>query len=107
VTASGRRAFVPGHGARLCLALWLALAVSASLAFSPRMEHADDCPMPEHSRGQSCVLNVPAVPPTVTLGPASCHDLWQALVCGSPEAPDAPATAAPQARGPPPVRLGS
>lgn len=104
MTGGSRRAFVPGHIASLGLALWLALAVSVSLAYSPRMQHADDCPMPEHSRGASSVLNVPAVPPPVTLGPASYHDLELVLFWGSSEPPDAPATAAPHARDPPTVR---
>jgi len=92
---------------RLGVALWLVLATSASLAFSPRMEHADDCPMPQHSRGQPCVLNLPAVPPPVTLGPASGHDPVIALAVRGREPPDAPAAATPQARGPPSGRAGS
>lgn len=103
----GRRGLVRDHVASLGLALWLFMAISASLAFSPHMQHADGCPMPQHSRGQPCVLNLPAVPPPLTLGPGFDNDLVMVLSLGGIETPDAPDAVAPQARGPPFVHARS
>lgn len=102
-----RRAYMRRRMGRLGVALWLVLATSAALAFNPRMEHAADCPMPQHSRGQPCVLNLPAVPPPLTLGPASGLGPVVVLAISGLEEPNAPARATPQARGPPSARTGS